>query len=307
MRFLRRLTQRRPLLLDGATGTELERRAVDVTLPLWSAGALLTAPQVLRQIHSDYMRAGAEIITANTFRTHRRTLVAAGLGHRAEELTRLAVKIARAAIRARTEVFDPEKRARREVFIAGSMGPLEDCYSPGLVPPQEACEREHAEMARHLAEADVDLILVETMNTVREAAAATHAARATGLPVLTGFVCRTDGKLFSGETVTEAVEAVAPLGVAGLMINCTPSTTIHHPLNELVAAARRLDYPIPVLGAYANIGHTNQIEGWTDTAEVSPIEYARLAAEWLRLGANLIGGCCGTTPAHISAVRGVIL
>jgi homocysteine S-methyltransferase len=307
MRFLRRLTQPRPLLLDGATGTELERRAVDVGLPLWSANALLTAPHVLRQIHADYMRAGAEIITADTFRTHRRNLVAAGMGHRAEELTRMAVRIARSAIRARTDVFDPEKRARKEVFIAGSMGPLEDCYSPDLVPPQEACEREHAEMAQHLADADVDLILVETMNTVREAYAATHAARATGLPVLTGFVCRTDGKLFSGETVTEAVEAIAPLGVAGLMVNCTPSTTIHKPLTELVAAVRRLNFPMPILGAYANIGHTNQIEGWTDTADVAPIEYARLAAEWLRLGANLIGGCCGTTPAHISAVRGVIL
>lgn len=307
MRFLRRLTQPRPLLLDGATGTELERRAVDVGLPLWSANALLTAPEVLRQIHADYMRAGAEIITADTFRTHRRNLVVAGMGHRAEELTHMAVRIARSAIRARTEVFDPEKRARKEVFIAGSIGPLEDCYSPDLVPPQEACEREHAEMAQHLADADVDLILVETMNTVREAVAATHAARATGLPVLTGFVCRTDGKLFSGETVTEAVEAIAPLGVAGLMVNCTPSTTIHKPLTELVAAVRRLDFPMPILGVYANIGHTNQIEGWTDTADVAPIEYARLAAEWLRLGANLIGGCCGTTPAHVSAVRGVIL
>src|SRR3972149_3056589 len=113
MRFLRRLTQPRPLLLDGATGTELERRAVDVGLPLWSANALLTAPEVLRQIHADYMRAGAEIITADTFRTHRRNLVVAGMGHRAEELTRMAVRIARSAIRARTEVFDPEKGARR--------------------------------------------------------------------------------------------------------------------------------------------------------------------------------------------------
>ena len=307
MRFLKRLTQPKPILLDGAIGTELERRAVDVGLPLWSANALITAPQVLRQIHTDYLRAGAEILTANTFRTHRRNLVAAGMGHRAQELTHEAVRIARMAIRARTDILDPSRRTRREIYIAGSMGPLEDCYSPDLVPPQEACEREHGEMAQHLVEAGVDLIMVETMNTVREAVAATRAARATGLPVLTSFVCRTDGKLFSGETVTEAVEAIAPLRVIGLMINCTPSTTIHEPLAELLKAVRRLpDYTPPILGLYANIGHTADIPAWTNTADVPPIEYARLAAGWLRQGANLVGGCCGTTPAHISALRVIV-
>jgi homocysteine S-methyltransferase len=306
MNFLERILLPRPLLLDGATGTELNRRAVDTHLPLWSAQALLIAPDVLRQIHADYLRAGAEIITANTFRTHRRTLDKTGEGDRALELTRYAVKIARAAIRARTDILDPERNPRRDVFVAGSMGPLEDCYAPDLVPPQEACEQEHAEMAHHLAEAGVDLILVETMNTIREAQAATQAARATGIPVMTSFVCRTDGKLFSGETVTEAVQAMASLRVVGLLINCTPATTIHAPFAELRAAVRALPTPPPITGLYANIGHTNSVDGWTDTAEVAPMEYARLATDWLRQGANLVGGCCGTTPAHIAAVRMLI-
>jgi homocysteine S-methyltransferase len=307
MEFLKRITQPRPILLDGATGTELNRRAVDTRLPLWSARALISEPQVLKQIHTDYLRAGAEIITANTFRTHRRTLTAGGLGHRARELTHLAVKIARSAVRARTDVLDPTRRPRRECFVAGSISPLEDCYSPQLVPPQEVCEREHTEMAQHLAEAEVDLILVETMNTIREAYAATQAARATGLPVLTSFVCRTDGKLFSGEMVAEAVKAIAPLQGVGLLINCTPSTTIHEPFAELVTAVRQLgeDAP-PVVGLYANIGHTNEIDGWTNTADVPPIEYARLAVGWLKQGANLIGGCCGTTPGHIAALRVIL-
>jgi homocysteine S-methyltransferase len=301
MRFLHRLNNRRPILLDGATGTELTRRAVNTGLPLWSASALLEAPEVLFQIHTDYLRAGAEVLTANTFRTHRRSLAKGGpaLAERARELTFQAVQIAREAIHKFPNAS--------ERFVAGSLSPLEDSYLPDLVPPQADCEQEHAEMARHLAEAGADLILVETMNTVREAVAATQAARATGLPVLTSFVCRTDGRLFSGESVTEAVSAIAPLGVAGLLINCTPAPTIHQPFRELSTALQRQPVPRSMIrGLYANIGHTNDIDGWTNTAEVTPLEYARLAAEWLKLGAGLLGGCCGTTPGHIAAVRMVI-
>src|SRR5262245_23627856 len=166
MSFLKRLALSRPILLDGATGTELNRRGVNTDLPLWSAGALLAAPEVLGQVHADYARAGAEIITANTFRAHRRSLARGGQGYadRAAELVRVAVDLARASAQA---------VPGREVFVAGSQAPLVDCYSPELVPPQPECEREHAEMAQHLAAAGADLILVETMNTIREAVAAT--------------------------------------------------------------------------------------------------------------------------------------
>jgi S-methylmethionine-dependent homocysteine/selenocysteine methylase len=296
MSFLKRLALARPILLDGATGTELNRRGVNTDLPLWSANALLTAPAVLTQIHADYIRAGAEMVTANTFRAHRRSLARGGEAYaeRAAELVRLAVTLARTAA--------AQAALGREVFVAGSLAPLEDCYSPQLVPPQAACEREHAELAQHLAAAGADLILVETMNTIREAVAATRAARATGLPVLSSFVCRSDGNLFSGESVTAAVQAVAPLGVAGLLINCTPSASIQEPFTELLAAAGAQPARVPIRGLYANIGHTDAIRGWTSTDEVTPLEYARLASGWLALGANLLGGCCGTTPAHVAAL-----
>jgi S-methylmethionine-dependent homocysteine/selenocysteine methylase len=123
---------------------------------------------------------------------------------------------------------------------------------------------------------------------------------------MTSFVCRTDGQLLSGEAVTDAVQAIAPLRVVGMLINCTPATTIHEPFAELLAAVRALPTPPPITGLYANIGHTNEMDGWTHTAEVAPMEYARLATAWLRQGANLVGGCCGTTPAHIAAVRMLI-
>ncbi len=285
-----RLTTGTPLLLDGATGTELHRRGVDTTLPLWSARALITAQGVLTDIHADYARAGADILTADTFRTNRRTLDRAGLATEVGPLTARAIDLARAGAR--------RGAPGREVWVAGSLAPVEDCYSPELTPPDHELVAEHAELAGHLAAAGADLILVETMPTIREARIATEAALATGLPVLVGFCCRSDNRLFSGETVAEAARAIAPLGVAALMINCTPSRTIRWPLAELHVAA-----PTLPLGAYANIGHTDDIVGWTDTGDVSPEEYAGLGLDWLGLGARLVGGCCGTRPAHIAALR----
>jgi S-methylmethionine-dependent homocysteine/selenocysteine methylase len=156
------------LLLDGATGTELGRRGVDITLPLWSARALLDAPDVLAEIHREYLEAGAGAVTANTFRTHRRSLAKAGLGDQAPALTRRAVEIARAARDAH----------RPEALVLGSVAPLEDCYEPWLAPEAAACRAEHAEIVGHLLEAGADGILIETMNNLTEARAAADAESA---------------------------------------------------------------------------------------------------------------------------------
>jgi S-methylmethionine-dependent homocysteine/selenocysteine methylase len=248
---------------------------------------LIVAQDVLLNVHQDYVRVGAEIITTNTFRTHRRSLAKAGMGDRARELTFKAVEIAKLSGAA---------------FVAGSIATLEDCYSPELVPSQDECEAEHAELAQNLADAGVDLILVETMNCIREAIAATQAALNTGLPVLTSFVCRSDGRLFSGETVAAAVQAISPLGVSGLLINCTTSSSINQPYIELRENAPRSMRT----GLYANIGHVDETKGWTNTQDISPEGYAALAQDWLKLGANLIGGCCGTSPEYIVELAKVI-
>src|SRR5512135_3189843 len=307
--FYIRLAAGRVLLLDGATGTELQRRGVDTGLPLWSARALLEAPDVLRAIHMDYAAAGADIITTDTFRTHRRTLTRAGLGERARALTLLAVKIAREAA----------QQADRKIFVAGSMSPLEDCYSPQLVPPDGELWIEHAEMARDLAQAGCDLLLVETMNTIREAVIAGRCAAATGLPVCVSFVAGLHGlppdqvgesgmdealaplTLLSGESITEAVQAVQRLRPAVILINCVPLACIDRAFDELRAAHRG---PI---GLYANIGHADNQAGWTLTDDVQPAAYAQHARHWMQHGAAVIGGCCGTTPDHIAALKDWLL
>ena len=291
MSFSERWRQPRPVLLDGPMGTELDRRGVDTSLPLWSARGLLVAPETVLAIHRDYLDAGAEILTTNTFRTHARSLATAGLGNRARELTALAVQLAREAVETALAA------GGEGAWVAGSIAPLEDCYSPELTPADVELEREHAEIVEHLEAAGVDLYLVETMPTVREAEAAARAALATGKPVLVGFTCDRRGALLSGESVADAARRVGELGVAGLLINCTPAACLHVALERLARATR-----LPV-GAYGNVGHAESERGWAATDVLSPARYAAYAERWLRLGARLIGSCCGTGPEHIRALR----
>jgi len=274
------------LLLDGATGTELEHRGVPTGLPLWSAPALLEHPAVVEAIHADYVAAGADALTANSFRTQRRTLARAGLGERAGELTARAVALARAAAR--------RAAPRRTVAVLGSAPPLEDCYRPDLVPEAAALAREHAEHIGHLVAAGVDAILVETMNRVREAVAAARAAREAGAPLLVSFVCWEGASLLSGEPLVEALEAVEFAEPLAVLVNCLPPSNV--PACLAVLSRQYRPY-----GVYANLGVPNDTDGFTRSEDCTPQAFAAQVARWLASGARLVGGCCGTTPAHLRA------
>lgn len=274
-------------ILDGAMGTELTRRGIDTHLPLWSAKALIDAPEIVARIHADYAAAGAQVLTTNTFRTNRRTLDRAGLGNRMRELTHTAVNLAKA-------VGTPGLR------VAGSLAPVEDCYTPELVPSQAELDAEHRELAHYLAEAGCDLLLVETMNMIREAVAAASAATATGLPVWVSFTLNADHALISSESLHEAVQAVLPYQPQAILINCIPVAQVSAALSILRAATPA---SIPI-GAYANVGHVDDEVGWTLTHAVSPADYAEAMQAWRMLGATIIGGCCGTGPEHIQAIAG---
>jgi homocysteine S-methyltransferase len=284
------------VILDGAMGTELARRGVNTGLPLWSANALLSAPQIVRQIHQDYLHAGAQVITTDTFRTNTRTLMRASLYERMHELTYLAVTLARQAV---DDVA--QKTGRERALIAGSMAPVEDCYSPWLTPQDETVLlAEHTELAQHLYAAGCDLLLIETMNTAREAVAAVRAAKATGLPVWVSFMLGPDNHLLSGETLKEALQGVMAYQPQAVLVNCLPVAQAPSALTEL-----QQDLPPDVwVGAYANAGHVEE-EGWSLEHSVTPIAYAQAASGWRRMGARILGGCCGTTPEHIAAMADI--
>jgi len=287
------LSRRIPAILDGAMGTELQRRGADTRLPLWSANVLAKNPGMVQQIHEDYIAAGADIITTNTFRTTQRTFRHAGIPDTSGPFTRLAVELAR---RAR------EASGRPDVLIAGSIAPLEDCYRPDLVPPDDQLRREHAELADRLAGAGIDLFLVETMNTLREAYAACEAARATGLEVIVSFICDRTGNLYGGESLAYAIRAVSALNPTAFSINCV-SPRFLRPALTIARAMTSLP-----LAVYGNVGiPENDRRGWEFTRDITPEEYATYAGDWHKDGAAIIGGCCGTTPEYIRAVRRALL
>lgn len=261
-------------LLDGAVGTELARRGVDTSGPAWSARAVISAPDVLTAIHNDYAAAGATVHTAATFRTRPQNV-----GGDWRELTRDAVDLARDAV----------PKSHR---VAGSIGPVEDCYRPDLSPPDAFPQ--HVAMAEQLALAGVDLLLVETFANPEEAVQAVTAALSTGLPVWCALSSGYRGDLLDAGQMIEAAERLGELGVAHVLVNCTPlpQTT------EILDGLRELGMSF---GAYANAGGR-----WPDVgqphSETAVSRYVAEVRRWVARGARVVGGCCGTGPAHIRAI-----
>ncbi len=274
------------VLLDGATGTELNRRGINTGLPLWSANALTTDAglNVLRQVHLEYLNAGADVITTNTFRTNRRALV--GTRFSARDLTLRAVATAREAV----------GELGSSSLVAGSLSCLEDCYRPDLVPASNDCLIEHSERIHHMLEGGVNLLLIETMNSIGEAVIAAKIATSTGLPTWVSFVCDENGFILSGESLKHAADLLMPLGVKALGVNCMPAHTLAQPLAELRAICGE-DFP---LLAYGNIGQVDNEQGWINTDSTAPEGYLQHAQSW---PAQIIGACCGSTPEHIRKLK----
>lgn len=285
-----------PILLDGATGTELERRGARMTAPLWSAHALLEAPEVVQQIHLDYLRAGAQVLTTNTFRTHAQNLAAAGLEHRAAELTTRAVALARAA----REQYAAEDPHARDTRIAGAISPVADCFRPDDS-PGDAAYPAHRAIASQLADAGCDLLLAETFGRVDEARAAVTAAQGLGLPVWLAVVARPDGHLLAGESFDALITALADLDLAALLINCTDLQHLPAAIPALLAATS--SRPTLALGLYPHTGHHDPVRGW-QTHATDADTFAATITTILKIHPRLtlVGACCGSTPAWIAAL-----
>jgi S-methylmethionine-dependent homocysteine/selenocysteine methylase len=293
------------VLLDGAMGSELVRRGLR-----WRWHGLRTDPQRVQDLHEEYLAAGADVIRTNTFQLSRRVYLnvfrnpdhlrhigAPGVEGRAEELIRKAVEVARAARQA----------SGRDVAVAGVMSPLEHCFRPDLAPKAAEARGEHAEIAAWLAEGGVDLLFLESMNTIAEAQAAAEAALDTGLPVWVSFVPGPEGEILSGESLVSGARAMDELGVDVVLANCAPPEDITLALSKLRAASSR------PLGGLAHIGAFDP-PSWkfefhpqfTGTEAWPPDRYADIARSWLDAGTRVIGGCCGTGPGHIQALREVL-
>lgn len=285
------------VLMDGGMGQELRRRGLTEGPPgLWSANALLRSPESVLEIHRDYIRAGARIITTNTYSTKRPRLEPVGLGGQLEPLNRLAGEL---ACQARDE-HGPD------VLIAGSLPPLHGSYRPDLVRPFDEIEPLYREQAEILAPY-VDLFLCETMSSAAEAFAAATGAASTGKPIWVAWTLDEagEGRLRSGESVTEAAAALKGLPVSGLLANCCPPESITAAMPELAALG-----PWPC-GGYANgfalvpadWGPGDAVAALGQREDLGPEAYAGHVRAWIAAGARLVGGCCEIGPEHIAHLR----
>jgi S-methylmethionine-dependent homocysteine/selenocysteine methylase len=289
----------RPVLLDGGMGRELRARGVHISPTIWSANALLVAPEVVEQLHFEYLAAGAEVITTNSYGVIRDDLAKEGIEARFAELNDLAGRLAVSA----------RDRSGRKAAIAGSLPPLRGSYRPDLVGPFEEIEPRYREQAAALLP-HVDLYLCETMSSAAEAVAAATAACRTGKPVWVAWTLHEDrsGRLRSGETVEDAMRAIAHLPVSGFLVNCCAPESIAAAMPALAGKA-----PGPAGGyanAFAPVPPTWRLDGDAPSdgllklrGDLDPDHYARHAEHWLESGAKLVGGCCGTGPQHIARLR----
>lgn len=274
--------------LAGGTGTEIFRRGFPTKLPLWSAQVLFEKPELLKDIYLDYIKAGADIITTNTFRTQRRTLTKAGLAHETERINRLAVDI---AVTARKE-----SQATRPIYIAGCITTLEDCYRPDLVPSQPELEKEHREQVALLADTPIDFFLLETFNSIREASVAAKAATATGKPLAVSFTVNADGDILNGDQWGEAIRQLREYNPTAILVNCVPELVATRALEKI-----KNNTTLP-FGAYANgAGEADNQNGWKFTDADHVDSYVHTCTRWIDLGATIIGGCCGTNPEYTRA------
>jgi methionine synthase I (cobalamin-dependent) len=257
----------------------------------------LSHQDLLTEVHTEYLRSGADIVTANTFATTRFVLAGTGLERRFSDINAAAIDAARRAV----------TTSNRNSALAASLSCLPPGFDTRAYPDPAAECRAYAELAELFAASAVDLVLLEMLQDTVHAPRACRAVRASGLPFWIGISCRRDaetGRLVGFDDSRSAfdavVDALLPFGPAGVAI-------MHSPLDAvspaLAALGERWTGP---LGAYAEIPYAADPKSKLAPPSVGPETYAAAAREWIALGAVLVGGCCGTTPAHIEALRELV-
>ena len=283
------------IMLDGAMGTELERRGFPMSDTAWSAAAALTHADIIEQIHTDFIDAGADVISTNTFAGTRYVLDSMGLGEK-------TVVIAHAGVDAAERARDA---ADRPVWIAGSISAMAPGLDAKRRPAPDDTRTGYVELIGVLAERGVDCILVEMIRDTAHAGFLLQEAKRTGLPVWAGITCARDaeGVLFASGSHRRPG---APLDeVIGAVVDAQPDlvsimhTDVEDTAEALSILQRSWNGPV---GAYPHSG-LFKMPHWDFGSVMSPEAFADFLAQMVAGGVRMVGGCCGIGPAHIRAAR----
>jgi methionine synthase I (cobalamin-dependent) len=314
---LHRAAAGRILLIDGAMGTEIQRHKLDEAgyrgerFKAWNRDVkgnndllVLSQPQIIRAIHADYIASGADIIETNTFNAQTISMADYGMESLAFEMNVAAAELARAA------ADDAEAKDGRIRWVAGALGPTNrtasispDVNNPGYRNVSfEELREAYAEQTRGLIEGGVDIILIETIFDTLNAKAAGYAvleafdAMGVALPIMvSGTITDRSGRTLSGQTAEAFWYSMRHLRPFSIGLNCALGAELMRPyLAELAAVADTL------VSAYPNAGLPNAMGEYDET----PHDMACQIEPWAKEGlVNIVGGCCGSTPAHIAHIR----
>ena len=303
-KLLLRIRSGERIMIDGGTGTEVERRGVPQLENAWNGGGALSHPDIVRGIHEDYIRHGAEIIISNTFATSRNLLDDAGVPEQFEALNRAGVELASEA-RMTT--------SRPDVLVAGG---ISHWSFSRRQPSLDALRQGAAEQARIMAQAGADLIMLEMMIETPRMLATLEGACTSGLPVWVGFSCASDtnGTIWLqsyGTDATGAVKAQPGQSLSDALLaladkNVPLVSIMHTDVRDIDACLDIVEqHWNGLVGVYAHSGRFVDGEwGFDDT--ISPDDYAAACEPWLKRNVQVIGGCCGIRPEHIGVLERIV-
>ena len=285
-------------LLDAGMGRTLSMKGIEIPPTIWSANALLVAPEIVKEVHLENIQAGAKVITTNSYGIILADLAKINIEDQYESLNILAGKL---AVEAVTD-------SGKSVEIAASLPPQNGSYRSDLVLDRSVIEPLYRRQAK-LLEPFVDIFLCETMSSIDEAISAAAGVSGLGKPVYIGLTLHDEksATLRSGESLQSAVQALADFNVAGILANCCLPERISDAIPLLAASG------VDFFGGYANaftrvpqdwlLGGEKEFDGrLTVRDDLSPEFYSEFVVDWIAKGANFVGGCCGTTAKHIQAI-----
>jgi S-methylmethionine-dependent homocysteine/selenocysteine methylase len=280
------------LIIDGAMGTELEARGVPMNDKAWSGAALLSHPEIVREAHADYIRAGAQVVTTNTFAAGRSLLDGAGLGEQVAKINRAAVEAAR---QARDEV------AEQPVAIAGSM--CEWAAESGPWADAERLSTSYREQADTLAEAGVELIALEMCSHPARSKLLAQAALATGLPVWLGISCKQESESKRVVGFDPPYADIDALVCELVALDIGVVNIMHSAIGDTAAGLSIVKrHWSGALGVYPESGHF-VMPNWQFVDIIEPNGLVEETRAWVKNGAQILGGCCGLGVDHIRALK----
>ena len=276
-------------ILDGAMGSEIIRRGYVLPKHIWSAEMNITNKKLVYDIHCDYVNAGSRYLTTNTFRSTPRSYKKAGFS------SIDAIKFSKESMNNAVNVA--KKAGKGQCLTLGSIAPLEDCYIPEDFPGIETSIKEFLNLSSWLNELDIDIFLLETMNSIIETEVCLKQVSKFDKPIWVSFILKDEKHILSGELLKDCIKMLDDFNVDVLLINCSSMYSINYSINTII------DNWGKRWGAYPNLGIGKPSPNGDIKSIHSDDNFIRLYYNIANAGGSLIGGCCGSSPYHINILN----